>query len=1460
MALLLWFTQQRDGSHGGVQEPPNMERCPEESEDEPTHDPRPGSPPRGPPPPLPIQALQVPSQAASVALCDALGLNCQAVTHLPWDWSTQTAIAIHVRPMTPAERLHPNLIFCGESAETEAPAVVGRPAASHDARASSMTSGATEGAARATPAELRAALPDPEWDDLMAELELDQPEGDMIHAGDEAVRWAMTSSTLSSATAPPVPTPASGSTSPSPRSGKAKAKPRAQTPRATHRKREAYLAQLSVYDSTVAGQLRAMHQDKRRGMLASCHNCPGEDANLRSEREPATCRLKEAEEGHPDFDRKQLCHIDGTDVALRSLSVPERQPTVRPADQKAALSPLLLRRLTLPRQGLQPPTVTTPCMARSRMPSSRTMWRGSWSSLNCGTVYISASLARLLTHLITLGASFFFLLEAASTGQVTTTAGREVLTRPAIGLPTELSTTSRRSRLGPKSQGSSQKSRISMIVYVVLLIYLNMMNGVAATDVRVESAAHYRDSEASTQFIFRHGGAKPSATSHPDRSNHQHPPPTKKRALLRAITRAKANPTHQTWYRGRLLHLGQLQGGRKVQREHFKPHTPPAGPQPRLQILCWNTGGLNSVKCKEILIWLQQEHDRGHTYDICVLQETTWKEDAEFVTSSEDPKDLTWHAVHSAGQGHDGVLCLIRVGLIQSDRVRYQILEPGRLLHVRLLLEAPVDLLCTYQWAWNPAKAELQGKNRVDELVKQRRRVWQSIDKWLGGIPQRSTCLLVGDFNSGLTTEDHICGRGVPEGQGAQHQDQSVFQEVLRTHRCCALNTWSARGKMARTYLPPHANNQQGTQIDFVIHRTATADPVSRSSGPFMADFVPTSGCRHLPVRASVPRPHRPKPSEHNRRLAPKQVQAALRREPFAHILQQNIQQYMQAEEAKLALEDAEIAPELIQAVMLIHHCAKFTVTHCGMQKVVSLYRGLRQGCGLAPTLWSLYSGWLLKKMHRPEILNVQRTNTSYADDLHYAWTIREGRDLEKAYEAMKYILTFLAGHGLTISPDKTVIVLELQGAHAAKALDRYVVQKPQGKCFRFMIHEQPLHLKIVSEHVYLGAVIGFRKFEQATVKHRLTLARNTFSRLGVILRNRSVPLKLRLQLWQGCVWPTLLHALDCTGLPLRELQQVNTQLVKQARSVANSHSMLTKETNEAFIQRLKLTDPVRRLQNAITQREALDQWLMGPLAPGEAQLQWRTRLLKAMFERRERTTPTELMMATQELNLLRSTLPMDWTVSSDKENPQPHWEARPAKWQRPSHKGGQPHKGRHRQGPKPSDNSYGPSGAPLQARGQHNRSNHAEDSAEGQQTEIQELKTVVGLLSSLVIRHEAQQTIQRQDTGFMVFIQTRTPENMAQALYQIGQQWHSTKQNNPDLLKAPMRVVLYQHFIESVKEKFTAMMKTPSSRSMAEGLGWITADGSKVHGLRWDTVQQQHVRDETVESLTPQEIIAALD
>ncbi|CAE7220363.1 unnamed protein product [Symbiodinium sp. CCMP2592] len=975
-------------------------------------------------------------------------------------------------------------------------------------------------------------------------------------------------------------------------------------------------------------------------------------------------------------------------------------------------------------------------------------------------------------------------------------------------------------------------------------------------------------------------------------------------------------------------HSGEFVYGRKCERctrKDTRPTRLVPRQQQRLRIVTWNCGGLSGPRYHEVITWLRDEHQAGRTVDICCLQETHWKEEMEYTTADE-AGELAWHVVHYPGKDSSGLMCLVRAGLVPPTHIRTVCLVPGRVVHLRLCFQVPLDVLCMYQYSWNTQKLELTGTHKVEALLKQRRQIWRTLDQWLQGIPQRHGCVVLGDLNTPLIPDDTVAGSGVVSDRAGQQQDQQELQELLRNHRCCALNTWARRGSTARTFIPPSTKGKEpGSQIDFVITRGNLLDPEAKRARPVATPFVPTSGGRHRPVIATIPLPTRPttkagdnhglrprqirkvladttmatqvgeavrnrlecmqptdaiddqllegwravrgqfptndstrpvpcpqhatltvcvrhlwqlrddvrkatqtlgtwtsprrmatralqawvllfRMNSHNRelrkecrrrktnrieevvlsdnihqaakRFAPKaprkrlqlrdanggiqtheaefeqiktyfaklyagpvpdqvvlskgplisvdEVLAAMHRlqagkamphksapaalwkhfsqevapilsaqfnlylapgttslprswcisdlilipkpgkamktpgdlrplsllslpaKALASVVASRLQEYVirylrevpqfayvpgrtlaqalervfahcaavrvalqqghntvhakrqghkmasicggcmlsldvskaydcvSRQHLEAALRDAEVPEYLIELTLLIHHTACLRISHCELETVLPTFRGLRQGCSLSPTLWALLTGWMLRQMEDPGVASIMSANTTYADDQHYAWQVGSGLELEAAYAAMKHILHSLRRFGLQISADKTVILMELRGLHAHKALQRYVVDMPQGKCVKFLLDGEATYIRIVTSHVYLGAVIGYHKFETDTLQHRMKLAKGVYSRLGNILRHRSLPLRLRLLLWQGCVWPTLLHALDSSGLPGKDLNTMLVLLLKQARSIARSHSMLTKETNRSIIDRLRLPDPVR--------------------------------------------------------------------------------------------------------------------------------------------------------------------------------------------------------------------------------------------------------------------------------------------
>ena len=333
----------------------------------------------------------------------------------------------------------------------------------------------------------------------------------------------------------------------------------------------------------------------------------------------------------------------------------------------------------------------------------------------------------------------------------------------------------------------------------------------------------------------------------------------------------------------------------------------------------------------------------------------------------------------------------------------------------------------------------------------------------------------------------------------------------------------------------------------------------------------------------------------------------------------------------KAALQDAAVPLDLTAAIMAIHNQACLNIQHGGSTEILALRKGLRQGCGLSPILWAIYSGWVLRRLEQQGQVQVTKAGTAFADDLHFSWLVCSGAALENAYRSVKAVLVHLAEHRLQVSTAKTVILVELKGPKAAGILRKYLVEKKQGTYMRFRIDHQNIDIKVVAQHVYLGACVSYRKFEQETVRRRIQLAHAQFARLRSILKCKAVAQKLRMQLWQACVPPCLLHGLDCSGLPLAEAKQITTLLIQQARLVAQSHSMLTRETNQQFMYRMKLPHPVDVLLKAVTSRAYMDEELGDAIRPNQAQLQRRSMLRAHLADAdilKSRSTPPSLSPA----------------------------------------------------------------------------------------------------------------------------------------------------------------------------------------------------------------------------------------
>ena len=84
------------------------------------------------------------------------------------------------------------------------------------------------------------------------------------------------------------------------------------------------------------------------------------------------------------------------------------------------------------------------------------------------------------------------------------------------------------------------------------------------------------------------------------------------------------------------------------------------------------------------------------------------------------------------------------------------------------------------------------------------------------------------------------------------------------------------------------------------------------------------------------------------------------------------------------------------------------------------------------------------------------------------------------------------------------------------------------------------------------------------------------------MLRSRAITLKVKLQLWRGCVFATLRYGLLATGLPVQGQQLIRQHVAKQIRLVAKAPSFYTRECTQDLYLRLGIQDPITILREML--------------------------------------------------------------------------------------------------------------------------------------------------------------------------------------------------------------------------------------------------------------------------------------
>ena len=285
------------------------------------------------------------------------------------------------------------------------------------------------------------------------------------------------------------------------------------------------------------------------------------------------------------------------------------------------------------------------------------------------------------------------------------------------------------------------------------------------------------------------------------------------------------------------------------------------------------------------------------------------------------------------------------------------------------------------------------------------------------------------------------------------------------------------------------------------------------------------------------------------------------------------------------ALQRLHLDPKLQNLILHWHHGTHYHIEVNHTSRSIGVTRGVRQGCSIAPYIWSAIMALLLDNLLDTIPYTWLRNNiTIFADDIFVHCMFRDQAELDQAIAYFDRILGAIEQLGLVLSQSKSCVITRGKGP----GYERWKKKQTRTdalKVHHLLLRDGTMQIPIQKKTMYLGVRLSYDHFERQSVELRVQAGWNNFRRLQPWLcKKHRVTLSLRLELMRTCIIPTICYGILYTGLHERDIQLVCQTLHQMYRRIRGNMPHRTRESHSSVLERFNIEPPLITLDKLATQ------------------------------------------------------------------------------------------------------------------------------------------------------------------------------------------------------------------------------------------------------------------------------------